>query len=229
MKYILQLLLLTGFCLHAQTKDAILAKVTAEYAAAKPLQFTTVYNLYKTTQAKNIEESYKGTFYKNAANDIYLKINTTEYLVNNKLGMQVNHDEKVILVAKSNTIPKDQYDINNILKTFNQGAFTDKKTYWEIELLPKQNSRQPYSKIVLHIGKDYFIKKQIFYYRTGINFSKDYSKEDIHMPKLEVVYGKASRGTIDASKFDTSSYFSATKKGIKLTAKYSNYELIDQR
>lgn len=229
MRYILQILLFTNFCLYSQSKEAVVTKVSAQYALNKPLHFNTVYNLYKTPESKSIIESYKGEFYKNAANEIYLKINATEYFITKKVSAQISHSEKIVLVSKTKTIPNDQYDIDKLLKSFDYGSFKDKKTHWEIELLAKKVTDVPYSKIILYIGKDYFIQKQVFYYRTGINFSKDYSKKDIQLPKLEIAFSKPSRKEIASSIFDTSPYFSVTKKEIKLSGKCSNYELIDQR
>lgn len=229
MKYFIHLILLFSCCIQAQTKEAVLARVSAEYAAARPLQFTAVYNLYKDPQSKTIAETYKGNFYKNAANEIYLKINTTEYFATKKINIQVNHDEKAILVQKPQAIPQDQFNITKLLETFQHGYFKDQKTYWEMELLAKKSSALPYSKIVIRIGKDYFIQKQVFYYSTAINFSKDYTKRDVHKPKLEITFSKASRESIAPGRFDTTPYITITKKGIKLSEKFSSYELIDQR
>lgn len=229
MKYLLNIIILFGCCTQAQTREAILARVNAEYSAAKPLQFTTVYNLYKNPQSKIITETYKGNFFKNATNEIYLKINTTEYFATKKINIQVNHDEKAILAQKPQAIPQEQFNINKLLEIFQQGYLKDQKTYWEIELLAKKHSLLPYSKIILRIGKDYFIQKQVFYYSTAMNFSNDYTKKDIHKPKLEIEFSKTSRKDIAHEKFDTTPYITITKKGLKLSEKFSSYELIDQR
>jgi len=230
MRNILYLFLVAISPLYAQQSGkSVLEKVKAQYASNKFIQFNTVYNLYKNHEAKTIYQSHKGEYFKNPENEVYLKINATEYYLNNKISTQINHEEKMIFVTNPGKINKDEFNIAELLKSFRISSFNDKKTYWEIELLGKLGSPLPYSRIILIIGKDFYIQKQVFYYNTTLNFSKDYSKPDEKTPRLEIVYGKHSNAAIPAAKFSPSKYYTIVSNKVKLSSKYSNYEVADQR
>jgi hypothetical protein len=160
---------------------------------------------------------------------MHIKINDTEYLLTKKMSIQVSNQEKIVLISKSKNPDKEEYSIAKMLALFDKGTVKDKKTYWEIELKGKALTQLPYSKVIVNIGKDYFIQKQTFYYSAGMNFSKDYSKADMQQPRLEIVFGKPSRIAVPTLKFETSQYFSIVNNAIKLKGNYSKYELIDQR
>lgn len=230
MKNSIYLILLIFSPLYAQQSGkSLLEKVKTQYSSKKFIQFNAVYNLYKNHDAKTIYQSYKGEYLKNLSNEVYLKINTTEYYLKSKISTQINHDEKLILVTNPGKIKKEEFNISELLKWFNIGRFKDKKTYWEIELLGKQGSSLPYGRIILNIGKDFYIQKQVFYYSTAIDFSNDYSKPDTRTPRLEIIYSKHSNAVIPNEKFNFSKYFTLAGNIIKLSTKYNNYQVIDQR
>jgi hypothetical protein len=213
----------------AQTREQVLEKVTNQYSSAKDLQFTTTYNLYKTPDGTKVYQTYKGIYNKNKSNDIYLKIGETEFFSTKKINAKISHKEQVVQISNpSVTIQQQEYDMQKLLSFFKKGSFKDKGTFWEIELLAQPFSELPYSKLILHVGKDYFLQKQIFYYSTGINFSEDYRTPSINYPRLEIIYSKATRNPVPPTRFDTSAYFTIAKK-IQLSSKYAKYELIDQR
>jgi len=212
-----------------QSGKSVLEKVRAQYASNKFIQFNTVYNLYKTHDAKTITQTQKGSYLKNPQNDIFIKIGAVEYYLNNKVSTQVNHDEKMILVTNPGKLKKDEFNIDELLKWFSMGSFKDKVSYWEIELLGKQGSSLPYSRIILTIGKDFNIQRQVFYYNTPINFSNDYSKPDNQSPRLEAIYSKHSNAVIAGAKFNSTQYYTIIGNKIKLSSKYSNYQVVDQR
>ncbi|MNK30910.1 hypothetical protein D3C87_493330 [compost metagenome] len=230
MKNSIYLFLLIFSPLYAQQSGkSVLEKVKAQYSSSKSIQYNAIYNLYKNHEAKTIYQSYKGEYLKNPNNEVYLKINTTEYYLSSKTNTQINHDEKLILVTNPGKIKKEEFNITELLKWFNMGSFKDKKTHWEVELLGKKGSSLPYGKIILIIGKDFYIQKQVFYYSTAIDFSNDYSKPDIKAPRLEIIYSKHSNDAIPAEKFNFSKYFTLTGNIVKLSSKYNNYQVVDQR
>ncbi|WP_157499498.1 hypothetical protein [Flavobacterium beibuense] len=229
MKYILStLLLMLQFSLFSQTKDEVINKVIAEYSLKKPLQYHATYNLYKDYNSHNVNQSYTGEYYKNELDDTYVKIDQTEYFITKKLTAQISHSEKAILISSTTGI-QQEFDIKEFLKVLSIGEFKDLKTHWEVELLPKNFSGLPYSKVVLHIGKNYLLKKQVFYYNTAMNFSEDYKKNDLSYPRLEITFKDVNRNAISAKQFDTSKIFVLKGGKINLSAGYSNYQLIDQR
>jgi hypothetical protein len=223
-------ILFMGCLVQAQTVGEVLKKITAGYSIAQPLQYKTDYKLFKDHKSTKVEENYKGVFYKNAANEVYIKINDTEIINTKKTNIKVSHSENAIVVSN----PVDNYfgeaDFNKVFELCKLISFKDFKTYWEIILEPKAYSGLTYSKIVLNVSKTYFIQKQIFYYNTGINFSKEYKGTDINYPRLEVVHSDYSRKAIPPSVFNTQNYLSFSgKNSIVLAQRFKKYEIIDQR
>ena len=228
-KLIIVLLLIFSHTASSQTVRDILNNVYKQYSANMPLNFETNYKLYKTFEASKVHQNYTGVFFKNVENNMYIKIKDTEILNNKDVNLKISHQEKALIVSKPELNVAGDYDMSALLEVYKDNGLQDKGAYWEIELLPNQIGL-PYSKIVLHIAKDYFIKKQIFFYGEGVNFSNDYKKTDIQFPRLEVLYTHYNRNLADENKFKTSSFLTIKVDGsIKLSSSLKDYELIDKR
>jgi len=223
-KFLLLFLLSNGY---AQTRDEVIARVVKVYSSAEPLQYSTTYSLFKNHNDKSSIQSYKGFFCKDERSNIYLKIKNTEFLSSSKFNIKINNDDKVIIVTDNRSVVAAQdYDIKKILNSFNAGSFRCKNGGWEIEFVSKPSSAIQYSRVIVNIGKDYFIKKQDFYYNTGFNFSKDPTKREIHYPRLEIAFSQAQRNIMSKEIFKTSNYFTEIGKGLKLTNKYKQYTIL---
>jgi hypothetical protein len=158
-----------------------------------------------------------------------MKIDQTE-IVNSKLfNIKVSHGEKEVVLGDPVSNYSGEFDISQLLELCTISSFKDYKTHWEITLLSKKFSSLPYSKIVLAISKDYFLKKQIYYYNTGINFAKDYRKSDVHYPRLEITNTDFNRKPINESLFKTAAYFSRFGKTVALSQKLKKYTMTDKR
>lgn len=215
---------------YSQTVTDVFKKLGQQYSAAKPLQYQSKYMLYKDFDSKKIEESYNGSFYKNSQNEIYMKIGNTEILNSKTVNLKISHPEKAIEISNPIPVYFGDFDMKPLLELCKIEKFTDYKTYWEITMTSKPLSSLPYSKIVVRVSKTYFLQKQVFYYNTATNFSKDFRKPDVHYPRLEIVYTNYNRNTINASIFKSSNYFiSSGKDGIVLSQRLKKYEIIDQR
>lgn len=215
---------------HSQTVSAVFKKLGQQYSVAKPLQYQSKYILYKDFDSKKIEESYKGSFYKNSQNEIYMKIGNTEILNSKSVNLKISHPEKAIEISNPVPIYYSDFDMKPLLELCKIEKFIDYKSYWEITMTAKPFSSLPYSKIIVRVSKTYFLQKQVFYYNTATNFSQDFRKPDIHYPRLEIVYTNYNRNTINASIFKSSNYFIASgKDGIVLPQRLKKYEIIDQR
>ncbi len=215
--------------MQSQTVEQILSNIYKKYSAAEPLQFQTTYDLYKTHDSKEIQQSYTGVFYKNADNAIYMKINDTEILNNKEVNLKISHKEKALLLAHPESTVAEEFDMSELLKIYKENSFEDKESHWEIELVANEMTL-PHSKIVLYITKDYFLKKQVFYYSEAVNFSKDYKKTDIHTPKLEITYTNYAREILEESTFETLNFLHFnTDKSPVLAANLKGYELLDRR
>ncbi|MHC0439216.1 hypothetical protein [Flavobacterium sp. 3-210] len=230
-KKIIYVWVLFNCCLaHAQTVNEVFQKLAKQYSLAKPLQYQSTYSLYKDFDSKKIEETYKGVYYKNDRNEIYTKIGDTEILNSKAIYLKISNSEKAMEIT--NPIPNyaGDFEMKPLLDLCKIEKFVDYKSYWEITLVAKPYSSLSYSKIVVQITKNYFLQKQIFYYNTVINFSKDYRKPDPHYPRLEIIHKNFNRNAVNASIFSTSTYFTTTaKKQIVPAEKLKKYEIIDQR
>jgi len=214
----------------AQTFQEIIETTQKQYSSDQPLQFSSVYNLYKTNKKQKLMESYKGNFYKNNSSSFFMQINHADILSTSEVNLRVNHNEKAILVMDPNDKVSQNLDLNQFLVAYEKEGVKDFKTYWEIVLTSKKITTEPYSKIVLQISKNYLLKKQFFYFSNRFDFSKDMKKSDLSQPVLEVVYSKYSTDKTDENKFRINKYISISNSNtIKLSQKIKGYELIDRR
>ncbi|WP_300570702.1 hypothetical protein [Flavobacterium sp.] len=203
--------------------------MNAPFTAPKVLQFNTTYNLYKDYKTKVVHQTYSGTFLKNVSNEIYLKIDKTEFINTKKLSLKINHGEKAMIVSNSQEFSTGQFDVSKLIEFCKISSFKDFKSYWEIILVPKEFSGLNYSQIVINVSKNYVLQKQIFYYNTGMNFSKDYKNQDLSNPRLEILYS-TNNSSVNLSKINTNVYFTINKNNkVSVTAKYKNYEVSDKR
>jgi hypothetical protein len=215
---------------YSQTVKEIFQNMGKQYTVAKPLQYKTRYILYKDFDSKKMEESYNGVFYKNDQNDMYTKIGNTEILNTKKVNLKISHPEKMIEISDPLPNYVGDFDMKPLLDLCKIEKCIAFKAYWEVTLTTKQFSSLPYSKIVVRISKNYFMQKQVFYYNTATDFSKDYHKPELHYPRLEVSYSDFSRNIISPSVFNSNTYFTTSgKKSVVLSQKLKNYGIVDQR
>lgn len=213
-----------------QNVNEVLKKMGSQLSQSKPLQFDTRYDLYRDAKAKTVYESYNGNFRKNERNDVYMKIGNTEFINAGKTALKVNHDQKAMVLTDRQAFSTGDFDVSKLLQFCKIGSFKAIKDGWEIVLVPNEFSGLTYSKIVLLVGKGYMLKKQTFFYNTGIDFSKDYRKQDITNPRLEVTYSNYNHNPIGAQLLNSGLFYSIPKTNKPVaTAKYKNYEIIDKR
>lgn len=228
--FLLAIVFSLSLSVRAQNVNDVFKKMNVQLSQAKPLQFDTKYDLYRDAKAKTIYESYKGNFRKNAQNEVYMKIGNTEFINSLKTSLKVNHDQKAMVVTDRQKFSSGEFDVSKLLQFCKIQSFKSLKDTWEIVLTAKEFSGLTYSKIVLLVNKNYTLKKQTFFYNTGIDFSKNYNKQDVTNPRLEINYTNYNHNPISAQLLN-SDLFYTTSKSNKLTAsaKYKNYEIIDKR
>lgn len=214
---------------YAQSVDGVLKKVAQEYSNTKPLQFNTKYNLYKNSSQKKVFESYIGQFKKNGKNEVYQKIDKTEFVWNKNICLKVVHPDKLINITVSQPLEMKSFDIASLKEWCDVKSFVDRKSYWELTLATKAFSSLPYSKIVIHIGKNYFIKKQLFYYNTSIDFSTNYRKQNLDYPVLEIIYSNFTRKNESSVFFNIYKFIEEKNKVINPSKEYQSYTIEDHR
>lgn len=140
-------------------------------------------------------------FKKDPSNSIYQKINKTEFLLKGNFCLKVMHEDKVIDVTKADPFVLGDFSIKPLLEYCKVKEFKSNKGSWIVVLEPNQFKDLPYSKIVITINSSFFITKQMFYFNSGIEFSKDYSKSDVSYPVLEITHSNHKRDKVAESLF----------------------------
>ncbi|TGD56849.1 LolA family protein [Flavobacterium humi] len=217
------------FCLQAQTVEEVLKKVNTEYTSKKCLSYTSSYNLYKKATDKKAYESYKGIFQKNISNAVYQKIDKTEFVLKGNVCLKIMHPDKLIEISKAEPFVLGEFSIQPLFEYCKVKEFKSNAGFWTIELEPKQFTDLPYSKIVVTVSKSFFITKQVFYFNSGIDFSKDHRKNDISYPVLEIIHSNHKRDKIADGIFSLGKFVSFEKTGIKPSLQYSQYNIEDYR
>jgi len=231
-KYIILNLVLfvSVFTSSGQTFKQVLNKMNNKLTEASPLHFNTKYNLYRDEKAKVIFQSYDGQFQKSSQNEIYMKIDNTEFINSKKSSLKVNHTQKAILVTDPQPFTIGEFDMGKLADFCKVKSFKDFKSYWELVLEPTAFSGLNYSSIVVWINKDYTLKRQVFFYNTGIDLSSDYRKQDITHPRLEIHYSNYNQKVPDIIKLGGGFFVSFTKANKAVPSnKYKSYEIIDRR
>lgn len=213
--------------IYGQSNIAVVKGICDKYSSSTPFQFTSVYNLYKDHTSKVVSDSYSGIYLKKSNTEIYAKVNNTEYFVAKNLITQINHDEKVILITDNFSKPQAEFDISKLLEDFTVDKVTDMKKYWQLELKAKQFTSYPYSRIVIEAGKDYYMKRQVFYYNSAVDFSNDYTHPEIKYPRLEIVYNKPAK--LISKSFSMDAYYTINQKNISASKAFKSYQIIDNR
>lgn len=214
---------------YSQSVDEVLKKVAQEYSDTKPLQFNTKYNLYKNSSQKKVFESYVGQFKKNEKNEVYQKIDQTEFIWNKNICLKVVHPDKLINITISQPLEMKSFDIASLKEWCDVKSFVDRKSYWELTLTTKAFSSLPYSKIIIHIGKNYFIQKQWFHYNMAIDFSADYRSQNLDYPVLEIIYSNFTRKNELTTFFNVNKFIEEKNKVIKASKEYQSYIIEDHR
>ena len=217
------------FCLYSQSIEEVLKKVNNEYTSNKYLSYYLSYNLYKKQGDTKTYESYNGIFKKNMSNSIYQKINKTEFILKGNFCLKIIHEDKTIDISKPEPFVLGDFSIKPLLEYCKVKEFKLDKGSWIIVLEPKQYTDLTYSKIVITVNSNYFITKQLFYFNSGIDFSKDHTKSDVSYPVLEVKHSNHTRNKVTESLFSLGKFISFEGNIIKPSKTYSSYNIEDYR
>ncbi len=225
------LLVFFSMALNAQTCDEVLKNTSQYITAQSDLTYDTTYRLYKTATSSTIHEQYKGVYNKTADHKVYCKIENTEFISNQDVSITISHAEKIVQLSSPSYAlgMSSSFDSKALKKEYKDQRFIDKGEFWEIVLVPNSMTTD-YQKIVLHVSKQYQLRKQVFYYAKGIDFSSDYRTSDVQYPRLEITYNNYNNEIKDHKRFNTSQYVTLASNNTKtLVPHLSNYELLDVR
>lgn len=219
--------LTANLSVNAQKGEQILASVLNKYSERDQFEYTTGYRLYKTHSSQIVEEFHSGLYQKKSKTEVYFKLQDIEFFYKENISVQLNHDTKSIIISPSSG-KTAELDLSIITKEFNVFSVKDNKTTWQLELRAKKNVPYPYSKITLYVRKDYTVEREIFYYDSGVDFSKDYTRNEISKPRLEIVFSNI----LNLKKFKSfslSDFFVERNRKKQPTENYKDYRIVDNR
>lgn len=210
--------------------DSILKKVQEVYNTNNSISLSVNYTLFKNEVSIHTEESFDGLIVKDRQN-YYSKINNTEFIQLSDNYVKINHDEKAMLYAKgtSNSDSSSPLNISGFINFFKTADVTETSDLFVCELISKDITMLPYSKVVLHINKkDYSIKKQILYLIKPMSFANNDNEKEISNPRLEITFSELdSKKVIPNSLFNISNYVDVSKSDVKPSNKLETYQLIN--
>lgn len=212
---------------YAESGSDFLKKVRANYEDLSSLQLTMRYELFKEQNSTKVHEQYE-SFYGRNGNETYRKIHTSEIINNKDYSLQINHDEKIIVVSSASKNDFFTSDIKTSLSFCKETLVTTSGDFHIITMILKSKIDLPYSKFVVVVDKKYFIQEMIFFYSIEMDFSKSYLTKDLHRPKLVVKYTDLSkRWKDDDGLLKTDRYLRIDNSKIFPADAYADYSILN--
>jgi hypothetical protein len=229
------LVMLLSFTSYAQsTAKEVLELYKDKLAKTIEYQVNLTYKIYKGHTQKEAHQITKGVFYKK--NDkMYTKLGEAEMVNTPKTYLKINHIERAILVTDGVEKPNElNINLDDFFKYLKAEIVDQTDVFWTIELTPKGKITQlPFSKLIVEIHKKtYEMKRQLFFYHSQLNFSKDIKQNDIANVKLEVLYEnyKRSRFNVPKNIFNLKQIFLKVKgKNYEGIGRLKGYEIINKK
>ncbi|MEW4923130.1 hypothetical protein [Algibacter sp. 2305UL17-15] len=213
---------------NTENVKEIFEKVKNNYETKNFYSFNIKYQLFKSANATVVEEFYTGKIIKNEAK-YYSKINNTEFIQIEDIHLKINHDEKAMLYLKQ---PVSSYnsliELASFLKFFEQTNIELKQDTYVCELVSKNITVLPYSKVIVYIdAKTYCINKQVLFLLNQQNFEDDKGNIIASNPRLEIIFSPVNHNPISGEKFVLSKYVSLIDGNIKPSKHLKGYQIIN--
>lgn len=218
-------------CTIAQENiSTIIKKYTASLGNTQKVDI--VYKIYKGHSSSIAEEIKRGFFCKDG-DKLYTKIGDVEIINLPDIHLKINHTEQAILVANGMVAPTN---VNFNLEEFSKYLTTELigSTSKNLTLIftPNENITQvPFEKLIVTLDKrSYQLKKQVFYYRTKMNFSNNLKGDDVKKVKLEVIFSNyRNLNKNDLKVFDTKKYILTQNNKVLPSNVYKGYDIVNIR
>lgn len=226
-KYFLSIVFLTT-SVFGQTATDVLKKVSEKMNSKEKFEYQLKYNLYKGHTSSKVFQTYDGFFQKRDVSDYYMQIDDAEIIMKNTFNLKINHKEKAMALYDEDKVVPDNQNIELLTQVCKINTFKKSATGYEITLIPGQFSGLYYSKIVLYIGLNHFLKKQVFYYNSQMDFSKNLNDTDLEYPRLEILC-YSLKNSLQVKKPVLNDFVTITGKKISPKTKYKSYQISDLR
>tara|TARA_R110002096_G_scaffold399596_1_gene596030 strand:- start:395 stop:1096 length:702 start_codon:yes stop_codon:yes gene_type:complete len=226
---LLSILFLSSIATAIDVND-ILQKVRANYSDSKSIEYYTSYALFKGHYSKTIHSEYNGYVYK-YKNEIYQKINKTEFIYGKDFFLQISHSEKAVLLDGLQKNINTAVDLDQVLKKCKSKKVIENEGYYEVTLTYPDGSSSPFSHVRMRISKKkyYLTQLDLFYIRMQ-NFSTSYRKKDLAQSHLRITFTKTKINLKGRKKIvDFENYITILNKFLTPKGVCLGYELIDNR
>lgn len=229
MKYLFPLFILLSFSASAVDLNSVIKKVQTVYAE-KNLSYTTKYSLFKGHKSTTVHSSYEGEIY-SYGGLLYQKIGESEFLYGSDYFLQISHEEKAMLLGRSQKSMQQEVDFNQVLNECKSSEIEDKGDYYKIVFFMKANSGIPCSVVKIRVDKkSYTLQRMDLYYSYFEDYSEEFGKVDMHQPHIRIEFGEANFNPKERKQlFELSQYVKQTNSIYVPTGTCVGYELIDQR
>jgi hypothetical protein len=232
--YIIGLLMLFIFNGNKSNGQSYVADYKAAMDNLTKHKFATVgfkISFFANSPAK-ADKTYRGE-YIISGKRYYSKFNTTESIINEKYSVTVDHNEKFVYVDKGNN-PNPLFMIqgdvlDSVFNKFqNKISFSKDGTYSRYNISTVQES--PYKSIEIWFdSKARLLRKiKIIGYAELDPFDENAKLTDID-PIVIMEFDKYDFSDKGNSYFDVSKYLVSDAKGLKLSAPFSKYKLLNPK
>ncbi|MCO6175371.1 hypothetical protein NHF50_09980 [Flavobacterium sp. NRK F10] len=228
MKYLFLILSVQFFYAQEDSKIAeILSKSNEQYQKKESLAVSLSYKLYSTYSSNFVTESYEGITV-NSNKDNYIRIHNTEFINTSKLALKINHDQKLVLLIPSSSVPQNSpLNVEDYIKYFKTKKLQSIGNEWIIEFQTSTLTQLPYGKVKIYIEKGtYKIKKQVLYLLEKVPY-KEKGVEKTNTPRLEIVFSEKKLSEAEVkSLFNIDNIVLKEGESYKLARKYIDYKLL---
>lgn len=219
-------------CQHVFALDAkeVIAKMQKVYNKEAHLEYDCTYELFKGHKSVAVETSYTGYVYRNKTN-VYQKIDQTEFVYSSDFFMQIDHEEKAVVLGLAQRSVNLDVDLNTALKECSELEIELKEGYYNITMSIKNTSSLPFSMVKMRINKTkYYLDRLDLYYSSVQDFSEDSNKTDNAQPHLRISFKEPKINPKPKNSYFTlATYFKTENKRLIPTGTVVGYLLIDNR
>jgi len=208
---------------------SVLEKIKANYDDLSSLSLNFNYKLYKGFESDSITQEYTSEFCR-IEDFSYRKIGNIELMSNSDYSVNVNHEERTIILSNPSKVELMDANIETSLRYCSDIKIVEQDEGLAISLIIGAKTDIPYSVIQLKVDKNFWIQEVVMLYSSQLNFSDDYFTKDMAYPKLVVSYGKLKKKYKDSDNLLSSErYLEITDDLIKPSAWLTGYKILDLR
>lgn len=209
--------------------ESILANIKANYENLASLEINMRYQLFKGFDSAELIQESNSVFCRKG-NASYRKIETTELISNAEYTINIDHENRKIMVSDPVADFPFGNEIKSALNYCKDVRVLAKDGGKVIDLTIDDKVDLPYGRVLIAIDKKYRVQKIEMHYTNQMDFSTNYFEKDLAYPRLVIFYDVFKPKWKDKDAVLSSSNYIENKEGnITPSALYKQYELYDLR